>query len=77
MFQELFFGLMVLFVGALLIRFSKRDDTDTPDGERSGLVLYTDYKTGVQYVGTGFSSPTRRLNGDGSVCNIYTNPARK
>jgi len=28
------------------------DDSDLSSSKRSGLTIYTDYKTGVQYVGT-------------------------
>lgn len=41
-----------------------RDDTDAP-GRRSRLVLYTDAKTGLQYVGVPFGGLTPRLDVDG------------
>lgn len=41
-----------------------RDDTDPPGG-RSGLALYTDYGTGVQYVGSPRGGLTPRLDADG------------
>lgn len=46
----------------------ERDDTDSKK-ERSGLVLYTDFGTGCQYVGTLFGGITPRLDKDGKpVC---------
>lgn len=41
-----------------------KDDTDNKD-KRSGLILYTDHGTGVQYVGTMWGSITPRLGQDG------------
>ena len=49
--------------------FWQRDSTDSKD-ERSGLVLYTDYQTGCQYVGTPFGSITPRLDKDGKIVCI-------
>jgi hypothetical protein len=42
----------------------KKDATDSPT-ERSGLILYTDHGTWVQYVGTPFGGVTPRLDKDG------------
>lgn len=47
-----------------------RDDTDTPNGERSGLRLYTDHKTGVQYVGTLFGALHVRLDAEGKPVTV-------
>lgn len=44
---------------------AKRDDTDGKD--RSGLLLYTDYGTGCQYVGTMTGGLTPRLDKDGKI----------
>jgi hypothetical protein len=45
-----------------------KDDTDSPnDFKRSGLFLYTDYGTGVQYLGNRHGGLTPRLNKDGSI----------
>lgn len=59
-------------VGALLVAplFVPHDDTDPPrEGlwrSRSGLGLYTDHKTGCQYVKAGlFGGTTPRLDADG------------
>lgn len=43
-----------------------RDDTDPPDGV-SGLVIYTDFATGVQYVGGALGGLTPRLDARGQV----------
>lgn len=61
----------ILALVVLILLFSvvvgyKRDDTDTAD-KRSGLVLYTDYNTGCQYVGTVFGGITPRLDADGKI----------
>jgi hypothetical protein len=49
-----------------LIKFAPRDDTDSPTGERSGLVLYTDYGPGMQYISGGlFGGLTPRLDEHG------------
>lgn len=45
-----------------------KDDTD-PAGGRSGMVLYTDDKTGCQYLSNRFGGMTPRLNRDGEqIC---------
>lgn len=55
------------FAIALLGRCSK-DNTDPTDGV-SGMELYTDARTGCQYLGTGFSALTPRLDSDGKqIC---------
>lgn len=52
---------------ALRIGWSPTDDKVRE--KSSGLVLYTDYGTGVQYVGTIFGSITPRLDSKGKpVC---------
>ena len=49
--------------------FLSTDDTDEPNGKRSNMILYTDYKTGCQYVGTVLGGITPRLDRDGKpVC---------
>lgn len=61
------------FLAALLIRdwlvapkwrLWRRDDTDAP-GARSGLMVYTDHATGVQYVGTQGGGLTVRVDAEG------------
>lgn len=47
-----------------------KDDTDPPNG-RSGLSLYTDNKTGLQYIGTMFGSLTPRLDSDGKQMKAH------
>jgi hypothetical protein len=48
-----------------------RDDTDPP-GSKPGLVIYTDARTGLQYLGTPSGGLTPRLDRDGS--HISVNP---
>ena len=49
---------------------ASKDDTDPPDG-RSGMVLYTDHKTGCQYLSRPlFGALTPRLDASGKqVCS--------
>jgi hypothetical protein len=59
------FQFMYLFFGAI-------DSTDKSRWNRSGMKIYTDHKTGVQYLSTGgglFSSRflTPRLSSDGKL----------
>ena len=45
-----------------------RDDTDPPE-DRSGMALYTDAKTGCQYLGSSRGGITLRLDRDGKhIC---------
>lgn len=48
-----------IFIALLIISFFQTDDTDKSLFKRSGMVLYTDYKTGLQYLGTGSGLFTR------------------
>ena len=59
-----------IIIGAALVIYfialRPYDDTDPP-GERSGLAVYTDHRTGVQYLSTGRGGLTPRLNADGTI----------
>lgn len=61
------FLVLLILLTAWIVK-SSRDDTDGKD--RSGLILYTDHKTGVQYVGTLLGGITPRLNPDGSIHTV-------
>ena len=67
---DVFFGtfLAIILVGCLASGtpplFSKRDETDSHD-KRSGLVIYTDHGTGVQYVATIQGGLTVRVDENG------------
>jgi hypothetical protein len=50
------------------------DDSDSPTGEKSGLRVRTDHKTGVQYLETEDGGITPRLLQDGTIAKI---PAAK
>ena len=70
LFREL---LCAMLLGALIgnaISNWSRDTTDNPENmKRSGLGLYTDHRTGCQYLGTLFGGLTPRLYADGThVC---------
>ena len=54
--------LVLQFVGDV---FSYGQDNSDPDHGRSGLRIYTDSKTGVQYVGNG-SGITVRIDANGN-----------
>lgn len=45
-----------------------RDDTDevSKRGRRSGMILYTDYLTGLQYLGNPLGGITPRLDAEGN-----------
>lgn len=61
-------ALLFFLVAAIAKCAGEKDDTDGPEG-RSGMVLYTDAKTGCQYLGTGLSALTPRLDRDGKpIC---------
>lgn len=58
-------GLFVIVLGITLLgRCAPRDDTDPP-GERSGMSLYIDHRTGCQYLGIPFGGITPRVDGAG------------
>lgn len=48
--------------------FSKKDDTD--GDKRSGLIVYTDYGTGVQYVANIQGGMSVRVDKDGKPMTI-------
>jgi len=48
------------------------DDSDFSSWNRSGLKIYTDYKTGVQYLGTKSGHLTPRITRDGEI--VIINP---
>lgn len=58
-FVALFYTALILAAGLIIGMVissngnmsGKRDSTDNPDGTVSGLKLYTDHATGVQYLG--------------------------
>ena len=64
MLQDIAAIVFIVVVVAALHGRSSRDSTDPKDG-RSGLVLYTDAATGVQYVGTIMGGLTVRVDRDG------------
>lgn len=64
-------AILYLVVAAINWGVSKtdwgRDDSDHPTGERSGLKVYTDHKTGVQYLSTPSGALTPRIYSDGAI----------
>lgn len=60
--------LCAMFLG--LVTSPSHDDTDPPSGH-SGMTLYTDQRTGCQYMGTGFGGLTPRMSQDGKqICEV-------
>lgn len=60
--------LLIGLVGILTLWPTPYDSTDAP-GERSGLRLLTDNKTGCQYLQGGLSGITPRMDANGKqVC---------
>jgi hypothetical protein len=59
-----------ILIQTLYLYFAPTDSTDISKWKRSGLGVYTDNATGVQYVKAGwFGGITPRLNHDGSLFN--------
>lgn len=58
---------IAIYLVVLFLHTMRRDDTDQPHkgGKVSGMMLFTDYGTGVQYVGNPFMGFTVRLGKDG------------
>lgn len=64
-------GWIFLIICFLNLFFNPMDDTDKSYTHRSGLSLYTDNKTGLQYLGAGFfGSLTPRLDENGKQMRI-------
>lgn len=62
-------GIVIFFV--IMFVFNPKDSTDKSWLSRSGLVLYTDYGTGLQYLKGGlFGNLTPRLDGNGKHMSI-------
>lgn len=57
-------GLLILVILNWLWHGKKRDDTDPP-GDRSGLMVFKDHRTGLHYLVTQFGSITPRMGTDG------------
>jgi Family of unknown function (DUF6440) len=59
-----------VFVGGMVLlsvlhwNVPRWDKTDAP-GAHSGIAVYTDHETGVQYVTTGFGGLTPRIDANG------------
>lgn len=54
-----------------VIGHTTRDSSDQmPKGKRSGLIVRTDYGTGVQYLESPFGGLTPRLDADGKPTKV-------
>lgn len=60
-------SMRVMFAaGAVIVftlAFNPTDDSDAPDGARSGVIVRTDYRTGCQYLETADGGITPRMDG--------------
>ncbi len=57
---------IAIVVILILINFFMKDDTDKSYFDKSGLSLYTDHKTGLQYIKAGmFGNLIPRLDENG------------
>jgi hypothetical protein len=63
LFALVIFATFFILFGAIFNYFSAKDSTDSPT-RRSGLRLYTDHLTGVQYIGNKYGL-TIRINKHG------------
>lgn len=62
---------LFLAINALYLLLWPTDSTDISRWKRSGLSVYTDNATGVQYVKAGiFGNITPRRNADGSLYSV-------
>lgn len=63
--------LLAAILSAGCDRFSDRDNSDMPDGRRSGFNVFTDGLTGCQYIGFGLGyqgkALTPRIAADGKT----------
>lgn len=67
-FTEILITIFFLFwiIDRLLMNRGKRDESDEPGkGEKSGLLVRTDYGTGVQYLEAPYGGLTVRVDADG------------
>jgi len=62
----------VFFTFALVctIATHRKDDTDSSWGKPSGLKLYTDHGTGVQYLRSKGGGLTPRLDAEGNIVTV-------
>jgi len=68
--QNLFYLLASIFLILMMAWMFSRsgfDDSDKTRSERSGLMIFTDHKTGCQYVGTILGGITPRLTAQGTI----------
>ena len=68
--EALALGLVFIYFGIALLGASNLDNSDNPNGTRSGMTPKTDYKTGCQYLQSPFGfAITPRLDKDGKpIC---------
>lgn len=64
------FIFFLLIIAWWIPRMQKDDSDHKTKKVYSGMIVYTDYGTGVQYVGTPLGGITPRLNADGSIRTI-------
>lgn len=63
--------LMYVILFFVLLYSMRKDDTDSSFFKKSGMSLHTDYKTGLQYLSSGFlGSLTPRLDENGEHMRV-------
>lgn len=69
---SLFVIFLIFYLSASNFSFSYDSTDDLKNKERSGIILYTDYGTGLQYIKFGIFEKARpRLDKNGKHINIY------
>lgn len=63
--KALLISLIAILMYLALDRWAPRDDSDAPDGKRSGMSIHTDALTGCQYLRAPLGSLTPRVDGAG------------
>jgi len=63
--RDIFIIIACFFICSILLGSGCSKDNTDAEEKRSGLTLYTDYKTGLQYIGNPMGGITPRLTVDG------------
>lgn len=75
-FDALFWPVMIIVAVTIALNyFVPFDDCDDYQGRRCNMRVYTDNKTGLQYLATQNGALTPRMTLDGSQARVYPSPA--
>lgn len=61
---------IIIIASLLALSGFNKDSTDTSNWHRSGMRLYTDAATGVQYLSDGKGGLTPRIYSDGKIVTV-------